>query len=212
MNETNIQFKSYWGETLSNKCIKQNSDVLAVILPGEGYTNDKPLMYYSSKISLELGLDVLYVDYGFQILHKNFDINEELDILVRESEQVLIKCLSENYKKIIFIGKSLGTIIQNRLSKELRDYEQVHVYLTPVNETVKYMVNYPCLVVTGKDDGKINSLNMNALESRKNIKLVQIDEGNHSLECLDVLKSIEMLNTIMRTLKNFLLHISKSKI
>ncbi|WP_459481209.1 alpha/beta hydrolase [Clostridium saccharoperbutylacetonicum] len=205
MNETKIKFKSYWGENLSNKCIKQNSDVLAVILPGESYTNDKPLMYYSSKIALELGLDVLYIDYGFQILHKNFDINEELDILVKESEQVLIKCLSENYKKIIFIGKSLGTIIQNRLSKELRDYEQVHVYLTPVNETVKYIVNFPCLVITGKEDGKINSLNMNIIQNSKNIKLLQIDEGNHRLECLDVLKSIEMLNTIMRTFKKFLI-------
>ena len=205
MNEKIVKLESYWEVVLENRYMEQNSDILTVILSGENYTNAKPLMYYSHKIALELGLDVLYIDYGFQISHKDFDINTELDIVVRESEQVLKKCLSKNYKKIFFIGKSLGTIIQSKLSKELIDYEQVHVYLTPVNETFENIVNYPCLVITGTEDRKINSLNMSTIENSKNIELVKIYGGNHRLECLDVSKSIEMLNTTMVKLKKFII-------
>lgn len=165
----------------------------------------KPLMYYSYKVALELGLDVLCIDYGFQISHKDFDMNTELDIVVRESEQILKKCLSKNYKKIIFIGKSLGTIIQSKLSKELIDYEQIHVYLTPVDKTFENIVDYPCLVITGTEDRKISISNMNIIENNKNIELVKISGGNHRLECSDTLKSIEMLNTTIGTLKKFII-------
>jgi hypothetical protein len=76
-------------------------------------------MYYSYKIALELGLDVLCIDYGFQISHTNFNFDTEFDIVSKESLVVLRKVLENNYKKIIFIEKSLETIIQNELSKEL---------------------------------------------------------------------------------------------
>lgn len=205
MNEKNIQYESHWSVTLKNRYIEQDSDILTVILPGEGYINEKPLMYYSCKTALELGLDVLCVDYGFQISRKDFNIDTEFDIVARESEQVLKKCLNKNYKKIIFIGKSLGTIIQNRLSKGLKDYDQIHVYLTPVDKTFENAVNYPCLVITGSEDGKINSLTMSVIENSKNIELAKIDGGNHRLECSDTIKSIEMLNTTMSKLKKFLI-------
>lgn len=205
MYEKVVQFKSYWGATLKNRYTEQNSDVLTVILPGDGYTNTKPLMYYSYKIALELGLDVLCIDYGFQISHKKFDVSTDFDIVVRESEQVLKKCLCRKYKMIIFIGKSLGTYIQNRLSKEFIDYEQIHVYLTPVDKTIESIVDYPCLAITGSEDRKISSLNISSIQKNKNIELVKIEGGNHRLECSDTLKSIEMLSTTMGMLRKFII-------
>lgn len=209
MTEKTIQLESYWNVVLENRYIDQNSDILTIILPAEGYTNEKPLMYYSCRVALELGLDVLCVDYGFQISRKDFYISSEFDIVARESEQVLKKCLSKNYRKIIFIGKSLGTIIQNRLSKELIDYEQIHVYLTPVDKTFENVVSYPCLAITGTEDKKINSLNMKMIENSKNIELVKIDGGNHRLECSDALKSVEMLTTTMNSLRKFIIKHTK---
>ncbi|WMJ81651.1 alpha/beta hydrolase [Clostridium sp. MB40-C1] len=204
MNKKFIELKSQWGVTLENIYIEQNSDTLVIILPGEGYSNAKPIMYYTQKIASEIGLDVLCIDYGFQISHKGFDINTEFDIVAKESEQVLKKCLSKNYKKIIFIGKSLGTIIQNELSKELVNYEQVHIYLTPVDKTFENITNHLCLVITGTADNKINSFNMLKIEKMKNIELVKIDGGNHRLECSDTLKSIEMLKETMKILREFI--------
>lgn len=209
MTEKTIQLESYWNVVLENRYIDQNSDILTIILPGEGYTNEKPLMYYSCRVALELGLDVFCVDYGFQISRKDFYINSEFDIVAAESEQVLKKCLNKNYRKIIFIGKSLGTFIQNKLSKGLMDYEQIHVYLTPVDKTFEDIVNYPCLAITGTEDKKINSLNMKMIENSKNIELVKIDGGNHRLECSDALKSIQMLTTTMNSLRKFIIKHTK---
>lgn len=39
------------------------------------------------------------------------------------------------------------------------------------------------------------------IENNKNIELVKIDIANHGLECSDALKSIEILNTVMKALK-----------
>ncbi|KEI04421.1 hypothetical protein [Clostridium botulinum] len=204
MNEKNIQLNSHWNVTLKNRYINQNSNVLTIILPGEGYVNEKPLMYYSYRIALELGLDILCIDYGFQISREGFDIDTEFDIVARESQQILKKCCNKNYKKIIFIGKSLGTIIQSKLSKELSDYEQIHIYLTPVDKTFENVVDYLCLVITGTEDRKISTSIISVIENNKNIELVKIDSANHSLECSDALKSIEILNTVMKTLKKFI--------
>lgn len=205
MNKRIVPLKSQWGVTLENICIEQNSDTLVVILPGEGYSNMKPIMYYTQKITSELGLDVICIDYGFQISHKDFDIQTELDIVIGETKDVLKKCLDKNYKNIVFIGKSLGTIIQNKLSKGLIDYEQIHIYLTPVDKTFENTINYPCLVITGTADNKINSSNMIKIGKMKNIELIKIYRGNHRLECSDALKSIEMLNETMKMLRKFII-------
>ena len=135
MNEKNFQLKSHWNVFWENKYIEQNSEILAIILPGQNYTNENPLMYYSDKIALEAGLDVLCIDFGFQISHKDFNIETELDILVMEVEQISKERVNKKYKKIVFIGKSLGTIIQNKLSEIFIDFDQVHIYLTPVDKT-----------------------------------------------------------------------------
>lgn len=205
MREKYVQLESHWGVTFENKLIEQNSDILTIILPGQNYSNEKPLMYYSSKVALELGLDVFCIDYGFQISHKDFDPDTELEIVIRESINILKKSLFKKYKKIIFVGKSLGTIVQNSLSEKFRDYEQVHIYITPVDKTFENMVKCPCLIITGTEDRKINSLNMKTIEKRDNAELIKIIDGNHRLENLDALNSIKMLNAIMTALKEFML-------
>lgn len=204
MKERKLFLNSHWG-TLENLFFDQNSDILTIILPGIGYINESPLMYYSRKIALELGLDVLCVNYGFQLSHADFNIDSELNIVIQESEKVIAKCLSKTYRMIIFIGKSMGTIIQNHLSNQLLDYKQVHIYLTPVNKTLENIINYPCLTITGTDDAMINNFSRSALENNSNIELIQIDGANHSLECLDVLKSIEILSSAMKTLRKFII-------
>lgn len=52
MNNTEIE--SYFGVTLESNIIKQDSNTLVVLLPGIGYTLDRPLMDYSKKISIRI--------------------------------------------------------------------------------------------------------------------------------------------------------------
>lgn len=205
MKKEFIELKSSWGVTLKNEYINQNSGILTVILPGLGYINYAPLMHYSYKIALELGFDVLSIEYGFQASRNNFEMHKDLEKVIAECVQVLKKSLHKKYRKIVFVGKSLGTVIQNMLSKEFISYDQAHVYLTPIDKTVENLTAFPCLVVTGTKDTKIDNDSIIKMEENKNFELLKIEEGNHSLECVDTLKSINMLNITITEVKEFII-------
>ena len=80
MREERI-LKSSYDVYLESKVIENKSDILAVILPGIGYTLDRPILDYSKKLCLELGYDVLPIEYGFQAARKEFD-KEKFQIVV----------------------------------------------------------------------------------------------------------------------------------
>ena len=48
MNKKIIKIPSFWGVSLENLLLSQNSDILTIILPGMGYTKDKPLLNQSN--------------------------------------------------------------------------------------------------------------------------------------------------------------------
>lgn len=79
---------SYWGVNLENEVISNKSDTLAVILPGIGYTADRPLLDYSKKLALELGYDVLQIEYGFQAARKILDRENEFKYVKEESIKI----------------------------------------------------------------------------------------------------------------------------
>ena len=42
------------------------SDKVCFMLSGTGYTYDKPILYYSTALLLELGYDVVQINYTFE--------------------------------------------------------------------------------------------------------------------------------------------------
>ena len=77
--------KSYWGMNLKPLVIGKGSDTLAVILPGIGYTLDRVTLEYSSNLALQLGFDVLKIEYGFQVGRGEFHPDVEFNIIAEES-------------------------------------------------------------------------------------------------------------------------------
>lgn len=203
METKHIEFQSKWGVTLHNKFIDENSDVLTVLLPGMGYLQDKPLLHYSHKIVMEFNSDVLYVNYGFQLLNKPFE-NEQLDTLIDETFKIVNSALKTRHKKIIFIGKSLGTVIQSRLAKKFENYKKIQIMLTPIDGTFERAIDYETLVITGTSDPWISKESVKYMEGNKNIKLVKIENGNHSLEAINVFESLEMLKKAVSNIKIYL--------
>lgn len=125
-------------------------------MPGIGYTLDRPLLDYSKKLALELGYDVLSLEYGFQIARKNLLVEKELKHLIDESICIFKSALKGNYTKIVFISKSIGTIVHTLLCDEISGYEVKHIYLTPIDNTLKVGIKEKSLVITGTDDSLIN--------------------------------------------------------
>ena len=200
-----IKILSYFEVNVECSIIEKYSNTLVVILPGIGYTCDKALLDYSKKLACELGYDVLPIEYGFQVARKQMVHLDEFNIVIKETKEILLKALDEKYKNIIFIGKSIGTLIQASIQSGLTNYEIKNVYLTPISETVKVGIKDNSLVISGNADPMINSQSLEALRNNKNIKYIEIDGADHSLNIRnDILKSIEILGTIIKIEKEYL--------
>lgn len=203
------KFQSYFGVELENKVIEQGSNALVVLLQGIGYTYDMPLLYFSKKLAMEKGYDVLPVEYGAVKvgIKLKLDNKKEIGILIEESCELIKMALSDKYKKIIFIGKSIGTVVQRTMEINLKDYngEIVNVYLTPINKTCELGIQKGSLVVCGTKDPFITCENREKLMCRDDIKYIEIKDANHSLmiEC-DVETSVKALEEVLCIIKQFI--------
>ena len=208
MDESNI-IKSIYNVNLESKVIVNNSHILAVILPGIGYTLDRPLLDYSKKLCIELGYNVLPIEYGFQAARTKFD-GEKFNYLLDETMKLLKISLSSKYKKIIFIGKSIGTVVQNVLQQKLLEeeaaYEFRNIYLTPVDKTVELGIVEDSIVFSGTCDPLIRKDSIDKIESIDNVKLIKIIGGDHSLNIKNnAIKSMEFLIDVIKSEKDYLI-------
>ncbi|MGN0143613.1 MAG: alpha/beta hydrolase [Clostridium sp.] len=209
MDKRNI-LKSQYDVTLESRVSDNGSNILAVLLPGIGYTLERPLLDYSKKLCMELGYDVLGLEYGFQLSGKEFE-KEKINIIIDETYKLLKMSLDSRYKKIIFIGKSLGTIIQiyleDKLVEEGYKFDFKNIYLTPVNFTAESGVEEGSLIVTGTNDPLINEESINKIEEISKVDVVKIDGADHSMNVdHDVVKSSEILTYIIKKEKEYLIN------
>ena len=97
------------------------SNKLAVFFPGIGYHNDKPLLYYSRKLAAEAGFQCVRVDYnGFasEIKGNADKMREALETEYSQTELILSDIDWKSYENIIFISKSIGTVVAASYAKE----------------------------------------------------------------------------------------------
>lgn len=197
--------KSYWGMNLKPLVIGKGSDTLAVILPGIGYTLDRVTLEYSSKLALELGFDVLKIEYGFQVGRGEFHPDVEFNIIAEESFKLLKSTLRSKYRNIVFIGKSIGTCVQNVLNKNVKGYNITNIYISPINKTVQMGIEKNSLVFTGSSDPLLSKENLQKIEEINGVKLINIDNANHALNIEgDAIKSLEVQLSVIEFMKEYL--------
>ncbi|GAA0066311.1 MAG: alpha/beta hydrolase [Clostridium perfringens] len=213
MKNFNIEKQSMWKCRTNNKLTCNDSENLVIILPGLGYTLDKALLDYSKQLALDLKFDCLGIEYGFQVSRESFDRHDENDIreLFLESLDVIFSTLEfkrGKYKNIVIIGKSLGTVLQNKIGEEIKKFHDIdvrNIYLTPINETLKRELNKGSLIITGTKDALISSDNLEKIRESEDYTILEIEDAGHSL-CIkgNVLKSIKALEIIIENIKDYL--------
>lgn len=183
---------------------------LAVLFPGIGYTNDKPLMYYSRRIAGEHDYEILPIAYsGFpkKVKGDRKRMEESFSIALTQAEQRLAEVDLCSYDDVLFIGKSIGTIVAAKIASESQAKEKIRLVLyTPLPDTFSFPFG-KAIVFTGTDDpwvGKEKSP-VYGICVKKGIPCTLISYANHSLESHDSFQDMKELYRIMRETERFIM-------
>lgn len=182
---------------------QDNSDTLVVIYPGGNYSCERPLLHYIRKAALLRSYDVLCMNYGDAFIGLKF--GEELfDRLTSETKKAFDFCINDRkYKKIYFIGKSIGTVICGRIRS--LECEVEYIFLTPIKETINYINKHNGLIITGTKDKLFTNDYIKQISNDVNNQVMILEGANHSLELdADVLDTIRLHEKIVNRCDNFI--------
>lgn len=201
MSVSSIVMSSHWGREVRHKLITQESKVLAVVFPGQNYSAERPLLEYAGKLAREYGCDLLQLEYGYQSARAAFK-REEIDIVADECK-IALASLPE-YDQLLFISKSMGTIIAGKVAAEPGVGEKVsHLFLTPVPESLPFIRQSRGSVIYGGSDPMFTGQHAAELGTMKQVRVYRIDDANHSLEVESVNESLAVLLVIINFYHEF---------
>ena len=173
---------------------------LAVFFPGIGYTVDKPLMYYSRRLAEKHGFEICLLPYsGFpkKVKGDKAKMQESYKIALKQAKEMLSDIDFEDYDDILFVGKSIGTIVAAKIASKSSVQEPIRfIFYTPLEETFSFPVQ-DAIVFTGSADPWVEAGRIPALCKESGIPCSVIPDANHSLETADPEQDILTLQKIM---------------
>ena len=184
---------------------------LAVFFPGIGYTNDKPLMYYSRKLAATNGFEVLLLNFsGFPKKDKDNakKMQKSLKIALEQSKEQLKEVPWDQYEEVLFFGKSIGTAAAACIAAKLKQPVQQIVF-TPLEATFEYPLN-DAIVFTGSADPWVPQGRIPELCAERKSPCHIIEQGNHSLETGDISVDLQTVQKVMSEVEAFILRRSRS--
>ena len=178
---------------------------LAVIFPGMGYHKDKPLLYYSSKLVQGKGYEILNIEYHDLPEKIRGDVGmmkKAVDIAYEQAEAQLKDVSFSGYEDVLFIGKSIGTVIAARYVYE-HALPARQIWYTPVEGTFAFD-SKGAIAFIGEADPWSDLNNIRKMAGELKIELLTYPDCNHSLESPDVIKNIEYMKNAMCISKEFI--------
>jgi len=179
---------------------------IAIFFPGIGYTNDKPLLYFSRKIARDKGYEEICIEY--KDLPQNVKGNKEKmkEALVTAYDQSVTMLQNidfSQYDEILIVGKSLGTVIAAKYNEEYIKNARLILY-TPVEATFRYKSD-DAVAFIGDNDPWSNLDTVKKLAKDMDIPLYIYPGCNHSLEVSEnYAKNIDNLKTVMDITAEFI--------
>ena len=197
---------------MKNECEMRNDAAgkkLAVFFPGIGYTCHKPLLYYTIKLAAAAGFEIRTVDYGgfeTNIRGNRQKMEAAFYSALTQSEEILKDIDWASYEDILFVSKSVGTIVAAAYLKKYQIPGRSVSY-TPLTDTFTFAQAGEGIFFHGTadpwaPDTKAIQKGCDAIG-----QTLYLTEGaNHSLETGDVIRDVENLKGILERVKAFLLN------
>ena len=206
---------------------------LAVIFPGIGYHADKPLLYYARKLATEAGYEeqikIEYTCTQKKIRGDEEKMRKAFEELYAQAETALKDIRWEDYDDILFISKSIGTIIattyENRHLKDRHLQNNAsnlkQLLYTPLTATFNTTAitattttntatatatatTTSTIAFIGTADPWSNVPEVIALARKNNIPIHVYDDANHSLETDDTIENLHIIRDVMKKSKIFM--------
>lgn len=183
----------------------KNAPKLAVIFPGIGYGSDKPLLYYTSRLARNRGYQILNVSYGSlpeNVKGDRAKMEQAFTLALEHTEQFLQNIDWNSYGSILFISKSLGTIISSAYASR-HDLTVKSILFTPLADTFSFPLA-GSIAFHGTADPWAETETIQKLAEQKEVPLFLTKNANHSLETGDVLRDVTILKTTMEQVERFI--------
>ncbi|MBQ8597364.1 MAG: hypothetical protein IJ409_06210 [Lachnospiraceae bacterium] len=156
------------------------SKKIVVSFPGSR-GSEIPLLYFGAKHYEDLGYEKVFIN------HPAGDSSHEA--ILKNAEAVIDTLRLDEYEEVIFIAKSLGTVVACMI-KEKYQISVKLVLFTPVEETLPYIRrdNDILLVAAGTKDRYLESSMLKAHCERENINCYIEENVGHRMEVMNDLK------------------------
>lgn len=131
---------------------------LCIVFPGRKYSTDRSLLYYPSKFIESHDYEMIYLHYD---LPKESNEEPLIDSINRGREYInehVKKIVNiSDYDKVIFLSKSIGTLLSGELKEFYSDSDKIYqMFLTPIDDSLKYIDNRD-LIICGENDSYLQN-------------------------------------------------------
>lgn len=210
---------------------------IAVFFPGIGYSTERPLLYYTKKMLIGYGYEIVELDYATRIdagitkeirdnlLNPQTVKNVVLKYVgeaIRFLEDQLEKgsCIKkqstakgavcfEGYDRVIFVSKSIGSVVDTVFCSKY-GIKAEHIFYTPIEQAFQLMKNIDGLAFSGLADPVAKADNIREICGHHNIEFYSVSGGNHSLETGNVQADIKNLSWIISNVDDYVTGLDKT--
>lgn len=178
---------------------------IAVLFPGIGYTCDKPLLHYAGKLATAEGFELISVPYGNFPDHVKGNaekMQQSFQLALRQARCILKDVNWSAYSEILFISKSIGTVVSSAYAMET-NLKVRNILYTPLYQTFFYE-NADAITFHGTRDPWANTAEIEDGCRIHQIPLHLTEGANHSLDTGDVVADIKNLAEIMKVTLDFI--------
>lgn len=165
---------------------------IVVSFPGGRSGAEIPLLYFGAKYFEDLGYEKVFIN------HSNSNKNS-FEVLFNNAEKLIQAIDFSEYEDIVFIAKSIGTIIACKI-KEIYKIPATLILFTPLEGTLPYIncENDVRLVAIGDKDRYLDSALLSDLCKRENISCYVEQNVGHRMEVMgDLERNLEIISNVI---------------
>lgn len=193
---------------------------IGIFFPGLGYSAERPLLYYTKKMLMSYGYEILELDYADRMdesitkeIRDNLLNPDTVKSAVLKYVEVAFKYVEEQLGKknpqisdddrVVLVSKSIGSVVDAVYSAK-HGINGEHILFTPLSHAFQLIKDIDGLAFSGTSDPVANAAVIRKLCMGHDIVFHSVEGGNHSLETGDVIKDISNLSWVMDNVDSYI--------